>query len=155
LFFCIKTKSIGCSKKCSLFDVAIILIGSIKMSTISINYAHHNFNEVFPFNVFWMCPVVNLLCSVVKNWSLTSLLKKFRFSTQNTRNLFDQKGNVPRTMVEIFSLFVNYRQLVKIKYICLYRCQVVFTRDNWWLMKYLNTADEHFFFITMCTFSPN
>ena len=63
-----------------------LLIGAIKMSTISINYTHHNFNEVFPFNVFWMCPVVNLLSSVGINWSLTSLLKhlhwpKFRFST--------------------------------------------------------------------------
>jgi hypothetical protein len=35
-----------------LFDVTIILIGAIKMSTISIKYTHHNFNEVFPFNVF-------------------------------------------------------------------------------------------------------
>jgi hypothetical protein len=39
------------------------------MSIISIKYTHHNFNEVFPFNVFWMCPVINLLCSVVINWS--------------------------------------------------------------------------------------
>ena len=63
-----------------------LFIGAIKMSTISINYTHHNFNEVFPFNVFWMCPVVNLLSSVGIKWSLTSLLKhlhwsKFGFST--------------------------------------------------------------------------
>ena len=68
-----------------LLPLYVILLCAIKMSTISINYTHHNFNEVFPFNVFWMCPVVNLLCSVVINWSLTSLLKhlhwpKFQFS---------------------------------------------------------------------------